>query len=240
MQIKKDIILRFGILYLGIVALAIWIVGKIFVLQVVEGDKWKDKEQKQNNKDIIIDANRGDVLAADGRKLACSVPSYRIYMDMMANGLSDPVFNANVDSLAIRLSCFFGDNSVSYYCNMLKKGRQQQKRYFMIHPRRISYTDLKEVKTFPIFRLGANKGGFIARKYERRRLPFGVLASRTIGSLYAEKELGGRFGLEMAYDNDLRGISGISTKTRVSGNWVTEEQVEPVDGKDVVTTIDIG
>lgn len=240
MQIKKDIILRFGILYLGIVALAIWIIGKIFVLQVVEGDTWKDKEQKQNNKDIIIDANRGDVLAADGRKLACSVPSYRIYMDMMANGLTDEVFNSNVDSLAIRLSRFFGDNSVSYYRNKLKKGRQQQKRYFMVHPRRISYTELKEVKTFPILRRGANKGGFIPRKYERRRLPFGVLASRTIGSLYAEKELGGRFGLEMAYNNDLRGINGISTKTRVSGNWVTEEQVEPIDGKDIVTTIDIG
>lgn len=240
MQIKKDIILRFGILYLGIVVLAIWIVGKIFFLQVVEGEKWKAQEQKQNNKDITIDANRGDILAADGRKLACSVPSYRIYMDMLAQGLTDEIFNANVDSLAICLSRFFGDNSVSYYRNKLKSGYQQQKRYFMIHPRRISYTDLREVKKFPLFRLGGNKGGFIARKYERRKLPFGLLAQRTIGSLYAEKELGGRFGLEMAYNQDLRGINGISTKTRVSGNWVTEEQVAPIDGKDIITTIDIG
>jgi len=240
MQIKKSIILRFGLLYLGIAAMAVVILGKALYLQVVEGDKWDEVVAEQNNKDIIIDANRGDILAADLRKLACSVPTYRIHMDMRANGLSDEVFNAHIDSLAHCLSRFFGDRSKATFKKSLKRARSAGKRYYMVHPRRISFTDLKRVKEFPIFRLGANKGGFIPKKYERRKLPFGVLAARTIGSLYAEKDLGGRFGLEMAYNNSLKGVSGVSTRTRVSGNWVVEEQIEPTDGHDIVTTIDIG
>nr|WP_321405288.1 penicillin-binding protein [uncultured Carboxylicivirga sp.] len=240
MQIKKGIILRFGVVYISIGLLAAWIIVSALYLQLIEGDKWAEEEMKLNNKDIIIDANRGDILASDLRKLACSVPTYRVYMDMKANGLTDEVFNANVDSLAICLSKFYKDNSASYYRNNLKKARAQGKRYYQVHPRRISFTDLKIVKQFPLFRLGPNKGGYIEKKYENRRLPFGDLASRTIGSLYAEKDLGGRFGLEMAYNNTLKGVNGISNRTRVAGNWVVEEEIEPTDGNDVITTIDIG
>ncbi len=240
MQIKKSIILRFGLLYIGIAALAVVILGKALYLRIVEGDKFEDLVEEHTNKDIVIDANRGDILAADYRKLACSVPTYRIHMDMRAHGLTDEVFNANIDSLSLLLSRFYGDRSKSAFKTALKKARAKGKRYYMVHPRRISFTDLKKLKEFPLFRLGANKGGFIPRKYENRKLPFGELAARTVGSLYAEKDLGGRFGLEMAYNSILRGVAGVSTRTRVSGNWVVEEQIEPVDGHDVVTTIDIG
>ncbi|MBK3516464.1 penicillin-binding protein [Carboxylicivirga marina] len=240
MQIKKSIILRFGLLYIGVAALAVVILGKALYLRIVDGDKWEEVVEKHNNKDIVIDANRGDILASDFRKLACSVPTYRIYMDMRAHGLSDEVFDGNIDSLSYLLSRFFGDRSKASFKTGLTKARAQGKRYYRVHTRRISFTELKKVKEFPLFRLGANKGGFIPKKYENRRLPFGELAARTVGSLYAEKDLGGRFGLEMAYNNSLKGISGVSTRTRVSGNWVVEEQVEPVDGHDIVTTIDIG
>ncbi|MCU4156272.1 transpeptidase family protein [Carboxylicivirga sp. A043] len=240
MQIKKSIILRFGLLYIGIAALAVLILGKALYLRIVEGDKWEEVVEEHNNKDIVIDANRGDILASDYRKLACSVPTYRIYMDMRAHGLTDEVFNANIDSLALLLSRFYGDRSKTSFKSGLKTARAQGKRYYRVHPRRISFTELKKVKEFPIFRLGANKGGFIPRKYENRKLPFGELASRTVGSLYAEKDLGGRFGLEMAYNKSLKGVAGVSTRTRVSGNWVVEEQIEPIDGHDIVTTIDIG
>ncbi|MBS2212751.1 transpeptidase family protein [Carboxylicivirga mesophila] len=240
MQIKKSIILRFGLLYIGIAALAVVILGKALYLRIVEGDKYEDLVEEHTNKDIVIDANRGDILASDYRKLACSVPTYRIHMDMRAHGLTDEVFNANIDSLSLLLSRFYGDRSKASFKSALKKARAEGKRYYMVHPRRISFTELKRLKEFPIFRLGSNKGGFIPRKYENRKLPFGELAARTVGSLYAEKDLGGRFGLEMAYNSILRGVAGVSTRTRVSGNWVVEEQVEPVDGHDVVTTIDIG
>ena len=219
--------------------LAIVVFVKVVYLQVVEGEKWRSMEQVMTSKEREIEANRGNILACDGRKLACSVPSYRLYMDMMAHGLTDEIFNENIDSLCICLSSFFKDQSARNYKRRLVKARQQGKRYYRIHRRRISFTDLKQVKEFPIFRLGKNTGGFLPEMLDQRKLPFGILASRTIGKLYEEKEKGGMVGLERAYDDVLKGKNGVSTFTRISGHWVPEEVMPPQNGNDILTSIDI-
>jgi len=239
MTIKRDITWRVGVVYLSLVVLAIVVFGKVIYLQLIEGEKYRSMELEMTSKERSIEANRGNILACDGRKLACSVPSYRIYMDLMAAGLTDEVFNRDVDSLGICLSKFFKDKSASEYTRMLKKARIGKRRYFRVHPNRISFTDLKEVKEFPMFRLGLNKGGFIPEMYDQRKLPFGILASRTIGKLYGEKEKGGMVGLERAYDHELKGKNGISTYTRISGHWIPEEVLPPENGNDVMTSIDI-
>lgn len=239
MTIKRDITWRVGVIYLALVVLAVFVFGKVVYLQVVEGAEWRAMEQKMTNKERKIEANRGNILASDGRKLACSVPSYRLYMDLMAHGLTNEIFNSNIDSLSYCLSKFFKDQSASTYKRRLTKARQQHKRYFRIHHRRVSFTELKEIKKFPIFRLGKNVGGFIPEQLDQRKKPFGILASRTIGKLYEEKEKGGMVGLERAFNEDLKGKSGVSTFTRISGRWVPEEVMPPQNGKDILTSIDI-
>jgi cell division protein FtsI (penicillin-binding protein 3) len=71
-------------------------------------------------------------------------------------------------------------------------------------------------------------------------LPFGSLGERTIGKLYGERSKGGMVGLEQAYDNVLKGTNGLSTWKRIAGSWIPEEEVPPRDGKDLVTTLNIG
>ncbi|MCW3788402.1 penicillin-binding protein [Plebeiibacterium sediminum] len=239
MTIKRDITWRVGVIYLALVVLAIVVFGKVVYLQVVEGEKWRSMEQVMTSKEREIEANRGNILACDGRKLACSVPSYRLYMDMMAHGLTDEIFNENIDSLSLCLSSFFKDKSTSAYKRDLVSARQKHKRYYRINRRRISFTELKKVKEFPIFRLGKNTGGFLPEMLDQRKLPFGILASRTIGKLYEEKEKGGMVGLERAYDDVLKGKNGVSTFTRISGHWVPEEVMPPQNGNDILTSIDI-
>ncbi len=239
MTIKRDITWRVGVIYLALVVLAIVVFGKVIYLQVVEGEKWRSMEQVMTSKEREIEANRGNILACDGRKLACSVPSYRLYMDMMAHGLTDEIFNENIDSLSLCLSSFFKDKSSAAYKRDLSRARQKGKRYYRINRRRISFTELKKVKEFPIFRLGKNTGGFLPEMLDQRKLPFGILASRTIGKLYEEKEKGGMIGLERAYDDVLKGKNGVSTYTRISGHWVPEEVMPPQNGNDILTAIDI-
>jgi cell division protein FtsI (penicillin-binding protein 3) len=219
--------------------LAVVVLGKVIYLQVVEGEQWRVREEQLTNKEREIEANRGNILASDGRKLACSVPSYRLYMDMMAHGLKDEVFNADIDSLSICLANFFKDQPASVYKRNLINARRKGRRYYRIHSRRISFTELKVVKEFPIFRLGKNVGGFIPEQLDRRKQPFGLLASRTIGKLYGEKEKGGMVGLERAYNDALKGKNGVNTFTRISGKWVPEEVLPPQNGHDLLTTIDI-
>src|SRR5690606_39421078 len=47
--------------------------------------------------------------------------------------------------------------------------------------RLVDYSELMEVKSFPLFRERGNKGGFISEQKNRRNNPYGRLAYRTIG-----------------------------------------------------------
>ena len=239
MSIKQIIIRRFIVVYVLVVVLAFWVLFQFVKLKVFDGAEYMRNVRQITEKDITIEANRGDILAVDGRKLACSVPSYRIYMDLNAQGLTDQVFNANVDALAHKLAAFFRDSPASVYKTRLKRARMQGNQYYLVNPRRVSYTEYQKIKEFPIFNLGPNKGGFIPEQSHHRKLPFGLLASRTIGKLYLDKQQGGMVGIEHAYDEDLRGEDGISNLMRLSNRWIRYEQVAPEDGKSVVSTIDI-
>lgn len=243
MPIKKDIIWRVGAIYSMVLLFAILIVGRVVFLQLVEGDKWRSKAQTLSQRDVIVHANRGDICAADGRLLASSIPYYQIRMDFRATGLTDSVFRADVDSLAIRLSGFFRDKTSREYRKMLwdAKYRTKSNRYFLINRRKINYNDLKKLKTFPLFRLGANKGGFICEQENKRVQPHINLATRTIGYLLEsdQNRFVGKVGIEGAFERDLKGVDGISIMQKMSGNWLPVNMVEPKDGNDLITTIDV-
>ncbi|HBG86699.1 MAG TPA: peptidoglycan glycosyltransferase, partial [Marinilabiliaceae bacterium] len=240
MTIKKSIMFRVGVVYLFFLGLALWLIIELISLKVFKADKWKAASRELERSENIVEPNRGDILDVHGMKLACSVPSYRLYMDLLAEGLNDRAFNSGIDSLSYLLSNFFRDKSAAAYKRDLQLARQRGRRYHLVHPRRISYTELQVVNKFPLFRDGRNKGGFIPEQYDQRKQPFGTLASRTIGKLYGESSKGGMLGLERAYDDLLRGTPGTSVMKRISGRWVPEVVSPPIDGFDIVTTLDIG
>jgi len=241
MPLKKEIVWRVGVIYIFMLAFALLIIGKIFYLQLIEGSKWKDQAQSLTLKDITIESNRGDILASDGRLLASSVPYYEIRMDTRSTGMDNVTFNTNIDSLANNLSALFRDKSASTYKTELVNARKNGERFHLIK-RRVNYNQLKKLKTFPIFRLGQYKGGFIALQTNMRIQPHVSLAQRTIG--YTTKGEGGNVvGIEGAFDNELKGVEGVRLMQRLNGNvWMPVHdgnEVEPKDGMDVVTTIDV-
>jgi len=239
MTIKKSIMFRMGVIYLFFLALALWLCIEIINLKFIQADKWKTQSHEVERSENIVMPNRGDILDVNGKKLATSVPSYRLYMDLLAEGLTDAKFNSNIDSLSICLANFFKDKSAAAYKRDLQLARQKGRRYHLVNPMRLSYTEFQVVNKFPIFREGRNKGGFIPEQLDRRQQPFGSLASRTIGKMYGESTKGGMLGLERAYDDKLRGTPGTSVMKRISGRWVPEVVTPPIDGYDVVSTIDI-
>lgn len=242
MSIKKDIVTRITVVYILFALLGVGIFVKIIYIQFVEGSKLREKAKAITYRDIIVEPNRGDILASDGRVLATSVPYYDIRMDLAASGLSDQVFFSNIDSLAICLSRFFGDRSKYAYRSELVNARKyaHNKRFYPIAPRRVNYMELQTIKTFPLFRLGENKGGFIAVQANRRILPHSKMAARTIGGV---NQTGVAVGIEGAFDYALKGKAGLKVHERIPGNsWVevkSMNQIDPEDGCDVVTTIDV-
>ncbi len=241
MSLKKHIVWRVGVVYLGIFVLSLGIIGKLFILIYVEGSKWEEKAEEHNMKYITIDPNRGDILADDGRLLASSVPYYEIRMDLMSSAMPEEVFRKKVDSLAFCLSKLFNDKSQAAYKREIIRARQNGERYHLLK-KGVNYIELKEMKTFPLFRRGRYKGGFIYVQENKRILPHIGLASRTIGYLTKGRS-GNVVGIEGAYDHELSGVVGVRLMQRLSGNvWMpvnTNNEVEPRDGNEVVTTIDI-
>lgn len=243
MPIKKDIIWRVGAIYILVLLIALLVVGRVVVLQLFEGDKWRNKAQTISQRDVIVHANRGDICADDGRLLASSLPYYQIRMDFRASGLTDSVFRTNVDSLALCLSRFFKDKSVREYRRKLWNAKYHTKsnRYVLINRRKINYNELKEVKKFPLFRMGKNKGGLICQQENKRVQPHIDLATRTIGYLLkgdGEQQIG-KVGIEGAFESQLKGVDGISLMQKMSGRWLPINMVDPKDGNDLITTIDV-
>ncbi len=240
MNIKTDILLRAYISFGVMVVIAIAVIYKLFNVQVVEGDKWRAMQDSLSTKYVNVEPARGNIYSVDGKLLATSVPEYDIRMDLFAPGIeSDDVFYSKVDSLSFSLSRFFGDKPSSQYSRLLRDARKKKNRYFLIK-RNISYQQMKSLRGFPIFNLGKYKGGMIAEQKNKRILPFQSLANRTIG--YKNENVQ-PVGLEGAYSEYIDGIGGKRLVQRIAGGvWMPVNQgfdVDPVDGADIVSTINI-
>lgn len=242
MSLKKEILTRIAVVYVFFVLLGLGIIAKIIYIQFVEGHKWRAKAKVITYKDIIVTPNRGDICATDGRVLATSIPYFDLRMDLLAGGVTDSVFNTNIDSLAICLSNFFRDRSKYAYKSELTNARRlaKNKRFYPVAPRKVNYIELQQIKKFPLFRLGENKGGFIPVQSNKRILPHATMAARTIGTA---NDGGVAIGIEGAFDYALKGKAGLRVHQRIPGNsWVevkSIEQIDSEDGSDVITTIDV-
>ena len=240
-SIKHELAGRLGLVYLIVMVIAVFIVVKALHVQIWEGDKWRKMGRSVSFKDFEVAPNRGNIYADDGRILASSVPYYSLRLDCKA--IPDTLFRKKVDSLSMMLSRFFKDAPTAEYRKKLWQGKFGAKpnRYLLVNKKKISYTDLLEVKKFPIFRERGTKSGLILERENVRLQPHRDLAYRTIGYLNEAKDgsFEGRVGIEGAFEKQLRGEPGRSIRQMMSGRWVSVTVDDPVDGNDVVTTINV-
>ena len=239
---RKNIVLRFGIVYTIICLSFFLVIYRILVIQFVEHDKWMELAAQNIKTNIVVKPNRGNIYACDGRLMASSIPTYYVYMDLRVPALHEKggkLFKNNIDSLSICLSGYFRDKSAYEYKALLTRAYQNGTGEFQLYPQKITYSQLKQLKTLPLFKLGRNKSGLITKVLFRRVRPFGSLAKRTIGDIYAEESKGGKNGIELSFNSNLLGTPGISTREKVANSYMNTVQVEPIDGMDITTTIDV-
>ena len=227
---------KMALLYKLFILMTIAVVGKIVYLQFINPTDTKAVDIAY--KEETIDAIRGDILARDGRPMATSVPYYQIRMDCTVS--NQDTFNKYIDALSASLASFYKNKRASEYKKELVKARKEGKRYKTIGNRLVDYAELAEIKKFPIFRLGANRGGIIVEQKYKRNNPYGRLAYRTIGFINTE---GVGVGIEGSCNYYLKGTPGKQTiQKMLGGEWrpVTGvEGIAPRDGYDILTTIDI-
>jgi cell division protein FtsI (penicillin-binding protein 3) len=236
---KRTILVRTYLIYFMVLLFGLAILGKAAWIQLVEGHEWREKAERMTLRYETIKPVRGSIYSADGKLLAVSVPVFEIRMDVASNHISDEFFRTKVDSLAMRLSWLFGDRSPAQYKRALVQARDQNNRYFLIK-RNVSYAELKELRTLPVFNLGRFRGGLIVIESTRREKPFNNLAYRTIG--WDREGSDNDVGIEGAYSEVLSGVGGQRIMQRIgSGMWRPLSdgyEISPKNGKDIVTTID--
>ncbi|MCF4102340.1 transpeptidase family protein [Gillisia sp. M10.2A] len=209
-------------------------------IQFVEGDKYNQLAEERAFKNFTIPANRGNLYDTNGNLLATSVPKYDIRFDAVT--VSDKNFEDNIQGLSKELAAMFG-KSASHWSQRIRAARINKHRYFLI-ARNLGYSEYLKVKSFPMFRLGAYKGGMIVEQRTVREHPLGAMAARTVG--YERKDDQGyytRVGLEGAFGPFLDGKDGHRLKQKIAkGQWKPisdNNEVEPKDGYDVISTIDV-
>ena len=230
---------RANMVYLGIVMFALAIAVKLFTIQIVEGEKWLAKAETISTMYRTVQPDRGHIYSEDGRLLATSVPEYDVRMDMVPSGLTEEMYRANIDALCLQLATLFGDRTPAEYKRELTDARHRKERFHLIK-RRADHTQVQQLRTFPLFRLGRYKGGLVTEKRTVRAHPFGRLASRSVGHVLRDSST---LGLEAGFDTYLKGVTGRRLERRLTGGvWMPVDDgdgVDPVAGSDIHTTIDI-
>jgi cell division protein FtsI (penicillin-binding protein 3) len=242
MDVKRDILWRVYLSYILVVVVCLFILGKAFYIQQVQGAYWRGLSDSLHQRIIEIPADRGTIYSEDGQMLSTNVPQFDIYIDFRVEPLhekSGQSFRENIDSLSIALADLFKDQSASAYKDGLTKAFEAREANYELR-KKVGYKQYLQMAKFPLFRLGRYKSGFIAQERNIRLNPYQNMAYRTIGLARDQNKV----GLELSYDTVLNGRNGKQLVRAIAGGVTVpvqegEFEIEPETGKDIVSTLDV-
>ncbi|MCQ2196135.1 MAG: transpeptidase family protein [Bacteroidaceae bacterium] len=242
---------RFRIAFFLFCFAGIVVAGTALYTMLSKRDYWEEVRNQFTKRDIVDPAIRGNIYDSNYRLLVGSVPEYRLCIDFKvidkdsiarkkAQKWRDSAFVHNVDSIAIGLHSIFPDYTEEFFRNRLREGFSKKKNGWCILPRHMaSFIEYQECKKLPLLRESSYKGGFHGDKTMTRKKPYGSLASRTLGTLYKDSDRVAKNGIELAYDSILRGKDGVKHNTKIRNARVDFTDLAPVNGNDIMTTIDV-
>ena len=229
------------------------VVGKAMYIMTAKRQYWTEVASRLKRDSVAVKPVRGNILSSDGQLMASSIPEYKIFMDFQAGAddsigkaRRDSVWAEKIDSICYELNQIFPSRTAAEFKANLLEGKSKVlkngtvgARHWAIWPRRIDYNTYCEVSKLPIFKEPVYKGGFHVEKFNARRKPFGSLGERTIGAMFGAKD-SAKYGLELSFDSILRGKDGMMHRRKVLSKYLDIPVLSPIDGADIVTTIDVG
>jgi cell division protein FtsI (penicillin-binding protein 3) len=237
LNVKKDIRFRVYVAFTCICLLGLAVIIKAASIQNGEGPELRRLAAQMHMRSTTLPAERGNIYTEDGALLCSSLPQFDVHVDFTV--IKPELFHDQVDSLALCMSRLFADASPETYRNRLTEGFNKKSRYWLLK-KNLPYYQYQALRSYPIFNKGKRRGGFIEDPKIKRINPYGMLAYRTIG-LYRENSQ--TIGMEATYDTVLNGENGSRLEQKLTGGvWAPIEgsEVDPQNGRDLVTTLDIG
>lgn len=218
----KKIDERIKITFLVMLILFIFIILRVFYIQVFDYKKLNEYASDLWSRDLPIEANRGLILDRNGVVLADNLTTTSLVL--IPNQIKEK--EKATEELAKILN-------VSY--DEMKKHVYKKTSIERVHPegRRLSYDVAEKISDLKL-------DGIYLVKEAKRYYPYGNLLSHSLGYVGIDNQ--GLSGLELEYDEYLTGKSGaIKYFSDAKGNKlnVSDVYVEPQDGMNLYLTIDI-
>ena len=247
---KEKTIPRYFAIIVMLTLFGLAILGKATYEMFFRQNYWEAVRERMASQQKDIPAARGNIYSSDGQLMVGSMPVYNFHMDFVikdkndslgaarAQCVRDSLFILELDSMCIGLHQVFPDESVADFKRKFLEGKQKGMRD-LVFRKNVSYIQYKACLQIPFLRYNVQKNGFYTTNVPMRKKPYGSLATRTLGSLYAA-DASPKNGLELAFDSILRGENGKRHKEKVRNYWMDKTDVEPIDGLDLITTIDVG
>ena len=237
---SKKVMPRYSFLAIIMTLVAITVVGKTLYIMTAKRAFWEEVADRVKVDSLKTQPIRGNILSCDGQLMASSLPQYNIFMDFKAlrEAKKDTLFEEKIDSICMGLNAIFPEQSAEEFKKHLMEGFEKNKRHWPVWTRRINYSTFSEGRRLPVFNLSKNQSGFHWDEHNARKLAYGSLAGRTIGKMYGAKDTA-QCGLELSYDSLLRGEEGIRHRRKVLNKYLDIVDTPPVNGADIVTTIDV-
>lgn len=236
--IKESILVRIQTANLIITGIAVVIFLQILNIQFLQGEYWQSRADEMGLQYRTKKATRGTIYAENEIMLATSIPLYKVSLDPMI--INSELYRTKIDTLTKLLSTFFKDKKPKEYLAKINEARRLKKRYIVLSPRPITFTERQALAQWPIFNDKQNKTGVLFEKVEERTYPFTGLAGRTIGFVNENND---GAGLEMSFHKALSGVNGKALYQKITGgDWKpvgTGTRINPINGNDIYTTIDI-
>lgn len=209
-----------------IAILAVFVVGKLFVLQVVDAQSNLDRNGGQASQTYTIAAPRGTIYDSNGTILATTVDTINIFCH------PHMVSADNYDAIASFLVENCGGKKEDY----LKKLAVDKNFQYL-------YKNADENLAEKVKDLGIE--GFDYEKSNKRVYPCGAVGSQVIGTLTTgdDNQLTGVSGLERYYNDILSGTPGerVASYSRegvlIAGSASVTKEAQP--GQDIVVSIDV-
>tara|TARA_B100001094_G_C18171886_1_gene795607 strand:+ start:434 stop:2521 length:2088 start_codon:yes stop_codon:yes gene_type:complete len=231
---KANILKRVYLFFFFLVAFSLLIIAATINIQFLKTDEVVKNVKTTSVKKRTFPAKRGDLYAKDGSLLATSLTYYEVGLDLTSPSINEDTLTKYIGALSDSLEVLIGKKKSKEYYRDIINAYNSSTRWHSLS-RGLNYPEFQKLRKFPFINKGRLKSGLAYRKYTKRKKPFGVLASRTIGSRAP-------FGLEGAYNYYLEGEDGEQLQRKKSNVWVpvNESNIkEPVNGSDVYSTIDI-
>ncbi len=226
-KMQEKLVVLFLLVLLAFVGLSI----KLISITRDNGERYKKQVlSQQQYESTIIPFKRGDILDSKGNKLATSEKVYNLIIDSKMMLRKEESLNATMSALN---ECFpgFPEADVRSYVSQ-NPGSQ-----YYVALKQLSYDEISDFVDIQNDK-AANPdvaGVWFEEEY-KRIYPNNTLACDVIG--FTGKDNVGSYGLEQFYNDTLNGTNGREYGYLSEGEMLERTVVSPVDGYNIVTTID--